>query len=100
MKILKLQDFSTLLLQWHCIRFGFLFIAIKGITLTQQLKDCEDKKELMQICEKLGDLYAEVKLPSKALEFYLQQVRDHLQNSVEVCVNLYLFSPKTWFAEG
>ena len=69
---------------WHVISFGFLFLAIKGIRLTQQLKDCDDKKELMQICEKLGDLYAEVKLPSKALEFYLQQVRDHLQNLVAI----------------
>ena len=69
---------------WHFISFGFLFLAIKSIRLTQQLKDCDDKKELMQICEKLGDLYAEVKLPSKALEFYLQQVRDHLQNLVAI----------------
>ena len=69
---------------WRFISFGFLFSAIKGIRLTQQLKDCDGKKELMQICEKLGDLYAEVKLPSKALEFYLQQVRDHLQNLVAI----------------
>ena len=86
-KIIKQQSLTLSwwkLISWRFISFGFLFLAIKGIRLTQQLKDCDDKKELMQICEKLGDLYAEVKLPSKALEFYLQQVRDHLQNLVAI----------------
>lgn len=54
------------------------FVAIKGMKLLEKYQNCADERELMEICEKLGDLSScsEVKQPVQALKFYSEQVHD------------------------
>ncbi|XP_057299968.1 tonsoku-like protein [Hydractinia symbiolongicarpus] len=48
--------------------------AITGVHLTAEYQQCENKKNLLALCEKLGDLYAEIKCPKESLKYYLQQM--------------------------
>ena len=47
---------------------------MKGVNFTTAYEKCDDKKELLSLCDKMGDLYSELKAPEKALKYYLQQV--------------------------
>lgn len=76
----------------HTAKSVVYFSAMQGIRLHREYNSCEDKKELLNLCEKLGDFYHEIKVPEKALEYYLQQVRYSHQFRITVFLNRRHFS--------